>query len=516
MSLHAPPPGRLTRLLDACRLYGRWWVAHGWSSPRVWQRVVIAVGVLAIVLTLVRKPLADWLWPDSRIQQLLDQGHAALRAGELTRQDGRGASELFAAAAALDEDRQDVRAALVTTGQQALAQARTALARGQYAQVPPLLALARQLQMPHAQIAALERGLQQRQADASSIEQQLRQALALIAQPPSDERQAQALALLQQVLAVQPGRMEALEAREDVLSDVLHDSQQAAEQGDLARASALLATVEGFDAGHFLLPDTRASVSAALDGQRQAAQRALQRGQWSKALAGFAAVLAVAPQDAAALAGQQEGVAQLSAQATRLAADFQFEPAQQALAQAQAIAPQSLAVRAAAEALARSRQAQQAMQSNLSAAQRQRRLAALLTQIETAEKAGDWLMPPGRSVYDLLMSAQAVAPHDARLSAVSTRLLEAVRQCTQTHLRANRVRAARGCHDAWQSLAPYDAQLPAVRGQLAQRWLAVGGERLGRGDVEFAREALAQARELGGDAGEVAALAARLRNTPAP
>ncbi|RBG34714.1 hypothetical protein BRM46_07185, partial [Xanthomonas oryzae pv. oryzae] len=50
-------------------------------SPRLWVplrsralwRVVLALcACLLLTVVVLRKPLADWLWPDTRIQQLLD------------------------------------------------------------------------------------------------------------------------------------------------------------------------------------------------------------------------------------------------------------------------------------------------------------------------------------------------------------------------------------------------------------------------------------------------------------
>ena len=211
----------LETLGDTLRLYGRWWVARGWNSPRAWRSIGLGVAALALLLTLLRQPLADWFWPETRIQQLLDDGRRALAQGRLTAPDGDGARELFAAAAALDPDRRDVQDALVQTGQAALAQARRQMGAGQLAAARTSLELARQLQAPSAEIEQIERALQHGSREQDGVEQLLRDAEAAHLAGSLDDGPDSALPLYQRVLAVQPDRMQALEGRDDALSDLL-------------------------------------------------------------------------------------------------------------------------------------------------------------------------------------------------------------------------------------------------------------------------------------------------------
>jgi hypothetical protein len=71
-----------------------------------------------------------------------------------------------------------------------------------------------------------------------------------------------------------------------------------------------------------------------------------------------------------------------------------------------------------------------------------------------------------------------------------------VRDCYEDELRANRIRRAQACQQAWQTLQPRDPALADVRRRLAEKWIAVGAERLGAGDVAFATQALEEARKL--------------------
>ncbi|MCC4593545.1 hypothetical protein LL974_20660, partial [Xanthomonas campestris pv. cannae] len=83
-----------------------------WRDRRVWRWALALLLVLGMAVVVFRRPLADLIWPETRIQQLLDQGHAALRAGRLSAADGSGARERFEAALALDSDRMQARVGL--------------------------------------------------------------------------------------------------------------------------------------------------------------------------------------------------------------------------------------------------------------------------------------------------------------------------------------------------------------------------------------------------------------------
>lgn len=492
------------------KLYLRWWVARGWHSRRAWCWIGGAIALLAVVLAVVRQPLADWLWPDTRIQQLLDEGERALREGRLSAADGTGARERFEAAAALDPDRRDIQDARVRTGEAALRQARQQLAAGNHDAARAALGLARQLQMPQAGIAAVAAELQRAEHQAGGIGRLLQQAQAAQRQGRLDDGPDSALPLYQQVLALQPEQMQALEGREDALSDLLLHAGRLAAQGRLQQAARQLQRVEAFDPGHYDLPGARARLSTALEQRRRTAERDLARGRLQAAATGLQEVLAASPGDEAAQLGLQHVARAQAAEAVRLARDFRFAEAGKALQQARVLAPASAEVAAAGQVLARAKAAQQSMDSPVPAAQREQRVRTLLENMEQAEAQGQWLLPPGNSAYDHLKAAQALAPQDVRVQRAAARILPAARTCLEENLRSNRLRAARTCLDAWQALAQGDTALAQARRRLAQRWIAVGSERLGGGDTGFAVQALHQAREIDAATPEIAAFRQRL------
>ncbi|MDQ3617144.1 MAG: hypothetical protein M3374_00165, partial [Pseudomonadota bacterium] len=95
--------------------------------------------VLALLLWF-RQPLSEWLWPETRAQQLRADAALALRQGRLTADDGSGALELYEAALALDPDRMEARAGLAEVGQAALTRARQAIDERRYADAHAALA----------------------------------------------------------------------------------------------------------------------------------------------------------------------------------------------------------------------------------------------------------------------------------------------------------------------------------------------------------------------------------------
>ena len=90
--------------------------------------------------------------------------------------------------------------------------------------------------------------------------------------------------------------------------------------------------------------------------------------------------------------------------------DFRFDAAQRDAALAAELGA-SQAIRQQLAQRLRARQAQQALQQPaISTAQRERQLRDHLRKIERAERAGQWISPPGHSAFDALREAQSLAP----------------------------------------------------------------------------------------------------------
>lgn len=507
-----PPHGTAHAALDRVRREGRWWWLQARHTRRVWRWAVLAAVAVFLLLVLVRRPLAEWFWDDSQIEQLLAEGDRALADGRLTAADGSGARERYQAVLALDGDRPLARQGLARTGAAALQQARDHLQAGDLDDGARLLALARELQVPQAQTDAVAQQLLARRRAGAGVGALLAQARNAFAAGRLDEGDNSALPLFQRVLALQPDNLSALEGREDALSDLLQHARTQAAQGALADASGTVQRARQFDPGHPDLPATQEALAQATDRRLRQAQRALQRRQLDAAADGFLAVLAVAADDPAAQRGREQTLQALLQRSQRHAEDFQFQAAEQDRGRAIALGASPLALQQDAQRVQRARLAQQALQRpGQGSAQRERLLRGHLAQVERAERAGQWISPPGHSAFDALREAQSVAPRDPRVRAAAARLLPASQRCFDDNLRQNRVQAAGACLQAWQTLAPTAAALPAARTRLAQRWLAIGSERLGRGDVRFAAAAVEQVRQLQPDLAELATFEQRLR-----
>ncbi|WP_421680927.1 hypothetical protein [Stenotrophomonas bentonitica] len=499
--------------LRRVRREGRWWWVQARHAKRIWRWALLIAVLLFVALALLRRPLANWFWNEPQIEQLLDQGDRALAAGRLTLPDGSGARESYQAALALDNDRLQARTGLARTGQAALQQARAALERGDPAAATTALALARELQVPQREADAVAQQLHAHDQARAGIGALLGRAEAALQAQRLDGSPDSALPLFQQVLTLSPNQVRALEGREDALSDLLQQARMAAGRGDVARAAERVRSARGFDAGHVDLPATQEALNNALELRQRQGEAALRRQKLEAAAEAFAAVLAALPDDPAAHRGQQQVADAQLLRATRLAGNFRFDEAAQAVQQAETLGASTRALETARHAIEQARRSQAALKTPaVPRAQRERTLQGLLTRLEEAEGRGNFLDPPGRSAYDALREAQGVAPQDPRVRAAAQRLLPASRQCFEDRLRENRVLGAGACLEAWQTLSSSDAGQAAARRRLAQRWLAIGSERLGSGDITFAQQALVQARRWQPDLPELPAFAERLRS----
>jgi tetratricopeptide (TPR) repeat protein len=377
------------------------------------------------------------------------------------------------------------------------------------------LALALALQMPKPQTDSIALQLRQREAADAEIELMLAQAAAAHGAGRLTGSGDAALPLYHRVLALQPSLTAALEGREDALSDLLAQARALLDNHRLLDGALRVAEARRYDPGHVDLPDSEALLTRAIERQLRAAGRDLRKGRLDQALAGYRAVLAVAPEESAAHQGVDEVAGAYARQAARLAGDYDFARAEDFLQRAVGLAPQQPEVIRAQLALANARRSQARLVSPLSPARREQQVQRLLADVRGAQARGEWISPPGDSAFDKLRAAQALLPDDRRVQRAAERLAPATRSCFEQELQDNRIARARACFDAWQALAPGDPRLPPARDQLAQKWIAVGSEQLGTGDVGFAERALEQARALDADAPGLDEFADRVRNARA-
>lgn len=467
------------------------------DDPRRWRWIVagVCVGVMVLVL-LVRLFVVERFWPQTRAQALLDDAAIAVEAGHLDDPDGDGARQLYEAALALDPDDVRPQAGLAEVARAAVVQAAAAVDAGRFDDARAALRLAQDLSAPREHVDAVVAALQRREASGAGLERLIASAQAAQAAGNLDGREDSALPLYRRALALQPDNADALRGREDALAMLLDQARTRLRTGALREAADLIAQVRGFDAGHVDLPDTEARLTEELDALRRRATRSLESGRVERSVAEWRTLLAFDPDDARAQRGLIEAGAAYAQRAERFARDFNFADADAQLREAQALAPDSDAVRNAIAHVERSRARHARLGPQLPPAQRRQRIDALLREAAAAEARGDLLTPPGDSAYDKVRAARRVAPDDAAVARASARLLPSARQCFDAGLRANSLARARSCLDAREALGDDAGSVGDARRRLAQRWLAIGDERLGAGNLAGAEAALASARAV--------------------
>jgi hypothetical protein len=477
---------------------------------------------LVASVALLREPLADAFWPQARAEALRQQAEAALAAGRLTAADGSGARELFEAGIAIDPDRAELRTGLARVALAAVAQAERALKEGRFADAHRQLALARSLSAPRARLEPVAERLRQREAAVAGIDRLLAQAEHARREGRLDGAANAALPLYRRILDLQPRHLPALEGREDAIGELLRQAQADLGRDALADAAAKIATAAAYDSGHVDLADAQTALAGGVERMRRRTEADLRRGLSDRSARGSASLhrAAEGAQQWRATGLEARGVedmqrriaAGFAERARRDAADFRFDEARRALDAARALAGQTAELKQIEDALQRgiARKAQ-ADQARAPSAEQRRRARALLRDAEAAEARGDWLTPPGDSAYDKLRAARALAPEDAAVQRATQRLLPRVRECFERELRDNRLQRARVCLDARAALEGDSRALAQSRRALAQRWLAVGDERIGRGEIDGAQAALDAARALDAKTPGLDEFAARVR-----
>lgn len=482
---------------------------------RHWRWLAGAAALLVVALVVLRQPLAELMWPENPAQEALAEAAAALERGHLSASDGSGARELFEAALAMDPDRPEPRQGLAEVARAALARARAATADGRYPEAHAALRLARELSAPREQVRQVADALREREVAGAGLDELWARAARAHEAGRLHGTDDAALPLYDRILRLDPDHLEALRGRDDAVGELLRQARGSLRGGDLAAAAAAIAVARGFDPGHVDLPDTEARLTEERDATLARASEDLDAGRLEQAVERFRALAGLGGDDAAAREGLVQAGQAYARRAERLATDYRFADAGAALAQARALAPGDAQVRTISERIEAARARHARLDPAQSPADRRQRVQGLLQEAAAAEARGDLLDPPGESAYDKLRAARAIAPDDPQVREASSRLLAAAGDCFERELRANSLGRANACLDVRAALGDDGRAIAAARRRLAQRWLAIGDERLGAGELRGARAALESAREADPSVPGLAEFAERLRTASA-
>jgi serine/threonine-protein kinase PpkA len=481
-----------------------------------------AVLLLGGAAFLLRDPLGQWLAGSDRAEQL-QRAEQALQVGRLEDDaQGPGARSLFNAVLAAEPDHEAARAGLARVGIAHLEVARAAALAGRGEAAQQSLAAARGLGVAPTALADVE-ALLKPAGESERIETLARlieAAADALAQGRIETAGDGAIALYQQALEMDPGNQVARAGLRSALAPLLARASASIEAADFAQAEADLAVVGQADPGHLDLPQLRGRLAEARKLRADRIQSLLseararsQRGHWVRptgesARDAYLELQRFDPGNAEAEEGLRRLGAELLRQAGAATADFDFERAEAALDAATLLQPAPSGLGAARERLAAARERYQRLPGTATADPA--RVAALIAEAQAALQAGRLLHPPGESAYDSLRAALQLDPGSGPAKALLDSLPEQARQRFRTAMAESNPGRAFRYLEGLQVVAPNDPALPAMRQQLALAYLGLANERLGRGELSSARQALDRAAELEPNHAELPSLRARL------
>ena len=476
---------------------------RAFSGTSLRQRLLILLAVSGAVCLLVlfvfRQPIADWLWPQNKLQILNAQAEQALAAGKLTAADGTGARELYQAMLAMDPDQVRPYKGLANVAVAALDQTEQAMRANQLTQAHASLALAQELNAPRTRAQEIATRLRDMEAQHADIPALLSQAQAAYQSGHLVGEETSALALFQRVIALDPANQDALNGREDVVDDLATQARGHLQKNEIGTAATLVSAISKAYPGYEVLPELQSLLNSEITALKLKLDRAIDNKNPNAASDAYRRLVVAMPNDdeTARYAGR---IAQLYLASTQqYARDFEFARAEAALNAAVGLHADADQVADAKRVIANARQSkQQATQStsHLSTAARTRQVEALLAQAKQAEVRGDLLTPPGESAFDKLKAAHALSPESRQVKQAMIRLLPSAQRCFERHLAANSLAQARTCLDAQIALGAERKQIRSSTHRLAQRWLEVAEQRLQAGDLPGARRAVDFASDI--------------------
>jgi tetratricopeptide (TPR) repeat protein len=497
------------------------------SANRRWGAVGAALGVLLLLLAAAgfwyQQPLRA-LWSGSDRTEQLQRADRALQQGRLLDDaQGPGARSLFNAVLAAEPDHESAREGLRRVGRAHFDRAQAAAAASDLAGARRELEAARALGVAESEVSELEARLGRQSGDQSQM-----QALAqLIDAAEAARRGGQleqpgsgAIAIFVQALAQDPGNAVARSGLRESLAPLLQRAQQSIADANYSEAERLLAVVAQADATHLELPELRGQLAAARQGRNEQisvllaeARRRVARGDFatpvgSSAQEAYKAVLELDPDAVEARQGLRRLGTELLRRADAAAADFDFEAAESALDAASLLSPPIAGLVSARARIedARARYGQIPIAGSADPA----RIASLLAAAQAALTEGRLLHPPGESAFDSLRMALRLDPSNVSAKVLLEQLPALAAERFEQAMAANQPSRALRYFEGLQGVAPTDSRLSAMRQRLAAAFIGLATERIGRGEVSPALQALERAAELEPNQVELPALRARL------
>jgi len=511
---------------------------RGWLVPIV---VLVAIGI-GTSLWIGQDKLRG-LVPNTELDGVLGRAETALQDGHLDGNDGTSARELFEAARALQPDNDRARDGLRNVGQAEIARADAALQAGKLDEADQALTAARELLGGGSDVDRLTQAIAAARNHSVPTDQLVDQAQRAFDAGKLDGDDG-AGALYHRVLAADPNNAVAkhgLDKVGDALSVQIH---KALDAGDRTTASTLVDHLALLLPNYAELPALRAALVQVNQQDNGALTDAIKRGQDAlrdgriagpgddTALAHFKAALALDADNADAKAGMGQVAQALVVQANAAADHGDNTRARELLDQAAGIAPHSADLAAARARLGETRKsngnaAQVANDIASDAApdngndnlqhppltpQQSAELARTIARADAAARAGNLMLPPGDSAYDLYRQALALdGNNEAARHGLESLSGLAVNQFNQALSSGNLPAAGNRLADL-ADLSPGNANQGELRMRLAGAWMDQAEQDLQNGDRASAAQALDSARKLAPGNPRLATLMARLQS----
>ncbi|NKZ39629.1 hypothetical protein HF690_11780 [Oleiagrimonas citrea] len=496
------------------------------GSRRGWLWPLLAVILLALgTLAWVKQDALRSLFPRTQLNSLLARADKAYAAGHLEGNQGDSARELYEAVRALEPDNEQANAGLRKVGEAELKRARDAMAKGDYADAQSALEDARELLGGGDAVHAVSQKLLQARQSQAQTDALITQAQQALAQGKLDGDQG-AARLFRQALKADPDNAVARHGLDKVGDALAGQARSALDNGQLDQADDLIGEIASLMPGYGDLPSLRAHLAqakqqseAAIQQHLQQARDALRAGSFTgdgsdNALAQFQAVLKLDPDNAQAKAGVGQVAQALILRANASIDAEDFKQASALLDQAAKLAPHSADLAAARSRLTDQQQTASGQDQAATplTPKQQARIDGLLKRAKAALDAGDIMLPPGASAYDLYSEVLNIDGNNrAALAGLQGLAAHATTRFDQAMNQGDLAQADKMLK-VLEQLVPGDAAQTGMRRRLASAWLDQAENSLNQGNRAAARQAVEAAARLRPDAQRLQALRSRIGN----
>jgi tetratricopeptide (TPR) repeat protein len=466
-----------------------------------------------------------WVWthqnalradlPRTQLNAILARGDSALAAGKLSG-SADSARDQFEAALALDPDNEHAIAGLRKVGKAELQHAQDDIRRDKLEDARAALEEARGLLGGDA-VTGTEAALNKAANRGATVEALLDQARAALA-ANKVEGKGGAADLFHRVLVADPGNAVARHGMDQVGQAIAAQVQDQLKNGDRAGAQRTLDRLAALVPNFSELPSLHAAIAQAnQDAQTQRDQHLaqgeadLRAGKITgsgddNALAQFQAALSVDPDNAQARTGLGRVAQALIVQANAALDAGHADDAKPLLDAAAKLAPKSADLAAARSRMQAQAQARTATAQNdegtgspvqpAPTPAQSAKVARMVKQADAAARAGELMLPPGDSAYDLYRAALAIDGNNAAAQAGLRALPQIARQLFGRALHGGKLEHAGDLLSTLAELSPGDPALGGMERNLGGAWVARASILADQGRYDDARRALDEARRL--------------------